>query len=150
MKEAVLYQNPATAAEAYKAARTYEFAYSNSTTFASASALPPLPSQASIHAAELAVQIEELRASVHALSAQGRYRPGYSSAPRSASALLLLLAHHALDFLRRPSNVALLNDDASTASAKATVSTPAACQARTSFLPCRNQGPVRIFVIPFF
>jgi hypothetical protein len=85
MKEAVLYQNPATAAEAYKAARTYEFAYSNSTTFASASALPPLPSQASIHAAELAVQIEELRASVHALSAQGRYRHGYSSAPRSAS-----------------------------------------------------------------
>ncbi len=57
MKEAVLYQNPATAAEAYKAARTYEFAYSNSTASASASALPPLPSQASIHAAELAEQI---------------------------------------------------------------------------------------------
>ncbi len=57
MKEAVFYQNPATAAEAYKAARTYEFAYSNSTASASASAsasaLPPLPSQASIHAAEL-------------------------------------------------------------------------------------------------
>ena len=84
MKEAVLYQNPATAAEAYKAARTYEFAYSNSTASASASALPPLPSQASIHTAELAEQIEELRASVHALSTQGRYRPGYSSAPRSA------------------------------------------------------------------
>ena len=84
MKEAVLYQNPATAAEAYKAARTYEFAYSNSTVSASASALPPLPSQASIHTAELAEQIEELRASVHALSTQGRYRPGYSSAPRSA------------------------------------------------------------------
>jgi hypothetical protein len=44
IKEAVLYQNPATAAEAYKAARTCEFAYSNSTTFTSASALPPLPS----------------------------------------------------------------------------------------------------------
>ena len=84
MKEAVLYQNPATAAEAYKAARTYEFAYSNSTASASASALPPLPSQASIHTAELAEQIEELRASVHALSTQGRYRPEYSSAPRSA------------------------------------------------------------------
>ncbi len=67
MKEAVLYQNPATAAEAYKAARTYEFAYSNST----ASALPSLPSQASIHVAELAEQIDELRASAHALSAQG-------------------------------------------------------------------------------
>ena len=84
MKEAVLYQNPATAAEAYKVARTYEFAYSNSTASASASALPPLPSQASIHTAELAEQIEELRASVHALSTQGRYRPGDSSAPRSA------------------------------------------------------------------
>ena len=86
MKEAVLYQKPATAAEAYKAARTYEFVYSNSTASASASAsaLPPLPFQASIHTAELAEQIEELRASVHALSTQGRYRPGYSSAPRSA------------------------------------------------------------------
>ncbi len=60
MKEAVPYQNPATAAESYKAARTYEFAYSNSTT--SASALSSLPSQASSHAAELAEQIEELRA----------------------------------------------------------------------------------------
>jgi hypothetical protein len=39
MKEDVLYQNPATSAEAYKAARTYEFAYSNSTTFAIAFAL---------------------------------------------------------------------------------------------------------------
>ncbi len=84
MKEAVLYQIPATAAEAYKAARTYEFAYRNSTTFASASALPPLPSQASIHAAELTELTEELCASVHALSAQGRYRPGYLSAPRPA------------------------------------------------------------------
>ncbi len=43
MKEAVPYQNPATAAQAYKAARTYEFAYSNSTASASSSALPPLP-----------------------------------------------------------------------------------------------------------
>jgi hypothetical protein len=150
MKEAILYYNPAAAAaEAYKAARTYEFAYSNST--ASASALSSFPSQASIHAAELAEQIEELRASVHVLNAQGRYHPGYSSAPRSVPRPdFLLLAHHALDFLRRPSNDALLNDDVLTASAQVTVSTPAACQARTSFLPCRNQGPVRIFVIPFF
>ncbi len=74
IKKALIYQNLATAAEAYKAARTYAFAFSNSTT--SASALPSLPSQASIHAAELAVQIEERSASVHALSAQGRYRPG--------------------------------------------------------------------------
>jgi hypothetical protein len=68
MKKAVLYQNPASAAEVYKAARTYEFAYSHRTTFVSA--LPSFPSQANIYIAVLAEQIEELRASVNALSAQ--------------------------------------------------------------------------------
>ena len=84
MKEAVLYRSPETAASAYQAARLYEFANQgqSSSSSVSVSVLPPLPSQASIHVAELVEQLEELRASFHAMSSQlPRNRSSYSSRP---------------------------------------------------------------------
>jgi hypothetical protein len=83
MKEAVLFQSPETAADAYQSARLYEFAnQGQSSSSVSVSALPPLPSQASIHVAELVEQLEELRASFHAMSSQStRNRSSYSSRP---------------------------------------------------------------------
>jgi len=88
MKEAVLYRSPETAASAYQAARLYEFANQGQpSSSVSVSALPPLPSQASIHVAELVEQLEELRASIHAMSSQSpRNRSSYfsRSAPRPA------------------------------------------------------------------
>jgi hypothetical protein len=61
MKEAVFYQNPATATKAYNAVRRCNFAHNNPST--AVSALPCLPSRISVHAAELIEQMEELRAS---------------------------------------------------------------------------------------
>jgi hypothetical protein len=88
MKEALLYRSPETAASAYQAARLYEFANQGQpSSSVSVSALPPLPSQASIHVAELVEQLEELRASIHAMSSQSpRNRSSYfsRSAPRPA------------------------------------------------------------------
>jgi hypothetical protein len=83
MKEAVLFQSPETAADAYQSARLYEFAnQGQSSSSVSVSALPPLPSQASIHVTELVEQLEELRASFHAMSSQSpRNRSSYSSRP---------------------------------------------------------------------
>ncbi len=128
----------------YKATRTFEFAYSHSST--SVSALPSLPSQAFIHPAELAEQIEELRASV-------RLECSKAISPWQLVCITPRPAFYSCPPLSRLSEEVkqrcLLNGDVSIASAQATASTPAACQARTNS-KCRNEGLVKIFVIPLF
>jgi hypothetical protein len=78
--EAIRYQKLNSAVTSYQVAIFFYFAHGQFLSTYSVSALLFMSFQASIHAAEFAKQLEELRASVHALSTQSQNRSSYFSA----------------------------------------------------------------------